>query len=239
MGSHMRKYVTEFIGTFGLVFTVGCAVMGKAALAPLAIGAALMVFVYAGGHISGGHYNPAVSLAAYLRGRLSRQDLGPYWLAQAAGALVAAGLATFVVNPAPFPALHMSGRAIGAGLVAEFIFTFALAYVVLNVATSKDHPRNSFYGLAIGFTVFVGATSVGRISGGAFNPAVALGASVMGLFSWSNIWIYLLADFAGGAAAALAFLYLNPDDLDRGDPHLHLAVHASRAIPGSEASHDS
>ena len=138
----MRKYVTEFIGTFGLVFTVGCAVMGKAALAPLAIGAALMVFVYAGGHISGGHYNPAVSLAAYLRGRLSRQDLGPYWLAQAAGALVAAGLATFVVNPAPFPALDMSGRAIGEGLVAEFIFTFALAYVVLNVATSKDHLGN-------------------------------------------------------------------------------------------------
>jgi len=124
----MRKYVTEFIGTFGLVFTVGCAVMGKAALAPLAIGAALMVFVYAGGHISGGHYNPAVSLAACLRGRLSGHDLGRYWLAQGAGALVAAGLATFVVNPAPFPALDMSGRAVGAGLVAEFIFTFALAH---------------------------------------------------------------------------------------------------------------
>ena len=83
----MRKYVTEFIGTFGLVFTVGAAVMSKAALAPLAIGAALMVFVYAGGHISGGHYNPAVSLAAFLRGRLSRGDLGPYWLAQAASYL--------------------------------------------------------------------------------------------------------------------------------------------------------
>jgi len=111
----MRKYVTEFIGTFGLVSTVGCAVMSKAALAPLAIGAALMVFVYAGGHISGGHYNPAVSLAAYLRGRLSRDDLGPYWLAQAAGALVAAGLATFVVNPAPFPALDMTGGRSGPG----------------------------------------------------------------------------------------------------------------------------
>jgi len=85
--------------------------------------------------------------------------------------------------------------------------------VVLNVATSKDHPQNSFYGLAIGFTVFAGAASVGNISGGAFNPAVALGASVMGLFSWSNIWVYLLADFAGGAAAALAFRYLNPGDL--------------------------
>ncbi len=102
--------------------------------------------------------------------------------------------------------------AIGAALVAEFIFTFALAYVVLNVATSKDHPGNSFYGLAIGFA---GAASVGKISGGAFSPAVALGASVMSLFSWSNIWIYLLAGFAGGAAAALAFRYLNPDDLKR------------------------
>jgi aquaporin Z len=110
----MRKYLIEFIGTFGLVFTVGCAVMGKAALAPLAIGAALMVFVYAGGHISGGHYNPAVSLAAFLRGRLSRGDPSPYWLAQAAGAVVAAPAAKFVVNPPPFAALHLSGRAIGA-----------------------------------------------------------------------------------------------------------------------------
>ena len=209
----MRKYVTEFIGTFGLVFTVGSAVMGRAALAPLAIGAALMVLVYAGGHISGGHYNPAVSLAVFLRGRLSSGDLGPYWLAQAAGAVVAAAAAKFVVNPPPFAPLHLSGRAIGAALVADFIFTFALAYVVLNVATSKDHPQNSFYGLAIGFTVFAGAASVGNISGGAFNPAVALGASVLGLFSWSNIWVYLLADFAGGVAAALAFRSLNPGDL--------------------------
>jgi aquaporin Z len=108
--------------------------------------------------------------------------------------------------------------------------------VVLNTATSKDQPMNSFYGLAIGFTVFVGVTAVGRISGGAFNPAVALGASVMGLFSWSNIWIYLLADFAGGAAAGLAFRYLNPDDLDRAEPHLHLAMRASHAPrPSSEA----
>ena len=209
----MRRYVTEFIGTFGLVFTVGATIMTGSPLAPLAIGAALMVFVYAGGHISGGHYNPAVSLAVYLRGRLSRADLGPYWVAQVAGAVVAAAAAKFVVNPPPFSALYLSGRAIGAALVAEFIFTFALAYVVLNVATSKDSPGNSFYGLAIGFTIFVGVAAVGKISGGAFNPAVAFGASVMGLLSWSNIWIYLLADFAGGAAAALTFRYLNPSDL--------------------------
>jgi aquaporin Z len=209
----VRKYVTEFIGAFGLVFTVGCAVLSRAPLAPLAIGAALMVFVYAGGHISGGHYNPAVSLAVYLRGRLGASDLGPYWLAQLAGAAVAALAAKFVVNPPVEVQLDLTGRAIGAALVAEFIFTFALAYVVLNVATSKDHPGNSFYGLAIGFTFFVGAASVSSISGGAFNPAVALGASIMGLFSWSDIWLYLLADLAGGAAAAMAFRYLNPEDL--------------------------
>jgi aquaporin Z len=208
----MRKYVAEFIGTFGLVFTVGCAVMTRSALAPLAIGASLMVFVYAGGHISGGHYNPAVSLAAFMRGRLGRKDLIPYWVAQLAAAVIAAVLARFVVNPRLVIALSLHGRGIVAALLAEFLFTFALAYVVLNVATSKDHPGNSFYGLAIGFTVFVGAAAVGSISGGAFNPAVALGASVMGLFSWSDIWIYLVADLAGGAVAALTFLYLNPGD---------------------------
>jgi aquaporin Z len=209
----MRKYVTEFIGTLGLVFTVGCAVLSKAPLAPLAIGAALMVFIYAGGHISGGHYNPAVSLGVFLRGRLSSIDLGLYWLAQAVGAVAAAEAARFVVNPPPFAALHLSGRAVGAALLAEFLFTFALVFVMLNVATSKDHPGNSFYGLAIGFTLFVGVASVGKITGGAFNPAVALGASLMGLFSWPNIWIYLVADFVGGAIAALAFRYLNPGDL--------------------------
>ena len=208
----MRKYVAEFIGTFGLVFTVGCAVLTRSALAPLAIGAALMVFVYAGGHISGGHYNPAVSLAAFMRGRLSRRDLIPYWVAQLVAALIAAVLARFVVNPRSVTALSLHGHGIAAALLAEFLFTFALAYVVLNVATSKDHPGNSFYGLAIGFTVFVGVAAVGSISGGAFNPAVALGASVMGLFSWSDIWIYLVADLAGGAVAALTFLYLNPGD---------------------------
>jgi aquaporin Z len=208
----VRKYVVEFIGTFVLVLTVGCTVLGKATLAPLAIGASLMVMVYAGGHISGGHFNPAVSLAAFLRGRLSSSDLIPYWVAQLLAGLLAALIAKFIINPAAVAPLSLTGHGIGAALVAEFLFTFGLAYVVLNVATSKDHPDNSFYGLAIGFTVFVGATAVGPISGAAFNPAVAFGATVMGLLSWSNIWIYLLADLAGGAAAAYTFLYLNPTD---------------------------
>ncbi len=208
----MRKYVAEFIGAFGLVFTFGCTVLAHAALAPLAIGAVLMVLVYAGGHISGAHYNPAVSLAAFLRGALTRKDMFPYRAAQLLGALIAAPLARFVINPAAVAALSLSGRAVAAALLAEFLFTFGLAYVVLNVATSKDHPTNSFYGLAIGFTVFAGATAVGSVNGAAFNPAVAFGATLMGLLSWSNIWIYLLADLAGGAAAAVTFRYLSPAD---------------------------
>jgi aquaporin Z len=97
-------------------------------------------------------------------------------------------------------------------LTAEFLFTFALAYVVLNVATSKRTSGNSYYGLAIGFTVLTGAFAVGDISGGAFNPAVAVGITVLGLSTWANIWIYLVACFAGAAVAAMLFKMLYPDD---------------------------
>ena len=209
----MRKYVTEFVGTFGLVFTVGCVVLNKSPLAPLAIGSVLMVMVYAGGHISGAHYNPAVSLAVYLRGKLTLADLPRYWLAQVLGAAVAAAAARFITNPtSAAPALAFTGRASAAALLAEFLFTFALAYVVLNVATSKDHAVNSFYGLAIGFTVAAGAVAVGGVSGGAFNPAVAIGGSLIGVFAWSNMWIYLVAEVAGAVAAAMVFRALNADD---------------------------
>jgi aquaporin Z len=205
----MNKYVAEFIGTFFLVLTIGCTVIGHGAgpLTPLAIGSALMVMVFAGGHVSGGHFNPAVTLGVWLRGKCDAKDVAPYMISQAIGAALAAvavkflkgGAAVAPLQPATVPAL-----------VAEFLFTFALVYVVLNVATAKGTSGNSFYGLAIGFTVMVGAFSVGSISGGAFNPAVAVGISVLGLSSWSNIWIYLVADFAGAAVAAGAFKTLNP-----------------------------
>jgi aquaporin Z len=209
----MRKYVTEFVGTFFLVFTVCCTVLGQVALAPLAIGASLMVMVFAGGHVSGAHYNPAVTLAVFLRGKLPAADVVPYWASQVVGAVIAALLAKFVVNK-PFSTGSISGgREITAALLAELLFTFALAYVVLNVATSKDHPNNSFYGLAIGFTVMTGAFAVGAISGGAFNPAVAVGILTAGIMKWSTIWIYLLADLLGAAAAAFVFRFVNPDDV--------------------------
>jgi aquaporin Z len=102
-------------------------------------------------------------------------------------------------------------------LVVEFLFTFALAWVVLHVATARGTEGNSFYGLAIGFTVVAGALSVGGISGGAFNPAIALGGMVTGLFEWSNIWIYFLADFLGAAVAAWMFLFVLPGEKAAGD----------------------
>jgi aquaporin Z len=208
----VRKYLTELIGTFLFVFVICASLLAGSPLAPFAIGLALATMVYAGGHISGGHYNPAVTLAVFLRGRMNQADVLPYMGAQLVGAAVAAGVARLAVNAHPV-AFHISGGDLFRALLAELVLTFALAFVVLNVATSKDHPDNSFYGLAIGSTVLIGVIAVGSVSGGVFNPAVALGVSLAGLVSWSMIWIYLIANFAGGAAAAYAFRYLNPSDL--------------------------
>lgn len=210
----MNKYLTEFIGTFFLVLTIGCTVIGGAVPAELAIGAALMVMIFAGGHISGGHYNPAVTLAVTMRGRCSPTDAGPYIGSQLLGAVLAALTTKFLMPAAKLAkvaAMDLS-QTMPQALVAEFLFTFALCYVVLNVATAKGTANNSFYGLAIGFTVLAGAFAVGGISGGAFNPAVAVGISVMGLASWANIWIYLVGNFAAAAAAATVFKFNNPDD---------------------------
>jgi aquaporin Z len=207
----MKKYIAELIGTFFLVLTIGCSVIGNGAgpLAPLAIGSALMVMIFAGGHISGAHFNPAVTLGVWLRGKCETKDVAPYMIFQIIGAVLAALVVSFLKGGAAVAPLH---PATIPALVAEFLFTFALVYVVLNVATSKDTSGNSFYGLAIGFTVVAGAFSVGNISGGAFNPAVAVAISILGLSSWPNIWIYLLADFMGAAVAAGAFKALNPAD---------------------------
>ena len=211
----MAKYLVEAIGTFLLVFTVGCAVGTHSPLAPLAIGSALMVMIYAGAHISGGHYNPAVTLAILLRGRIGWRDALAYWLAQCAAGALAALLVRMVIDPvevAKATTLTLSGRSLAAASVVELLFTFALCYVVLNVATSKARTDNGYYGLAIGFTVMAGAAAVGAISGGAFNPAVSLGGAVMGIFAWPTLWIYLVAQLIAGAAAGITFLALNPDD---------------------------
>ena len=207
----MNKYLTEFIGTFFLVLTIGCTVIPGAAgvIPPLAIGSALMVMIYAGGHVSGGHYNPAVTLGVWIRGRCATADIVPYWAAQVIAAVAASFTATFLVGAPKAAALV---PAVAPALVAEFLFTFALVYVVLNTATAKATSGNSYFGLAIGFTVLTGAFAVGGVSGGAFNPAVAVGLAVMGLVSTPSIWIHIAADLLGGAVAAIAFKTINPED---------------------------
>ncbi len=211
-----RKLAVEFIGMFMFVFTVGMVTeknSGVGPLAPLAIGFLLMVIVFAGGHVSGGHYNPAVSTAVLIRGRMT----GAEWLAYVVTQLIAAVLSGLLVRAIGG---HESAAAVastGKMLVVEFLFTFALAYTVLNVATARGTEGNSFYGLAIGGIVVVGAFAVGGISGGAFNPAIALGASVTGLFKWSHYWIYIVANLIGGGAAAAAFLYIQPGEKPAGD----------------------
>jgi aquaporin Z len=129
--------------------------------------------------------------------------------AQIVGAFLASFTVLFVKGHSGVPAARPD--AIPA-LLVEFLYTFALCYVVLNVATSRNTVGNSFYGLAIGFTVTAGAYSVGAISGGAFNPAVAVGITVMGLSNLGSMWIFLLANFMGGALAAVTFTFLNPED---------------------------
>ena len=203
-----RKLAVEFIGMFLFMFTVGMATekTGASKLAPFAIGFVLMAMVYAGGHISGGHYNPAVSTAVLVRRKLSGTDWVGYVVAQ----LVAAALAGLAVRGVAGHEPHAAVLNTWKMLVVEFVFTFALAYTVLNVATARGTEGNSFYGLAIGGIVLVGAFSVGAISGAAFNPAIALGACISGLLKWSNYWIYVVADLIGGVAGAAAFMLVQP-----------------------------
>lgn len=210
-----KKLIVEFIGTFFLVFTVGCAaVLGLAGsrgtMAPLSIGAVLMVMVYAGGHISGAMYNPAVSLAVMLRGKLSSREFVGYVIVQLAAAIFASLIVTRVINGGA--EIDSAGDVdLKAAVFAEFLFTFALCFVVLNVATAKGTQGNSFYGLAIGFTVGAGAFAVGKISGGVFNPAVGTSLLMMGVYGFKTILIYVIAQFVAAASAAIVFQQVNSE----------------------------
>jgi len=202
----MRKYIVEFIGTF---FLVSGAIFGGAVGASLA----LIVMVYAGGHISGAHYNPAVTTAMYMRKKVEASELAGYYLAQLLGAAVAAALIYYVFERQGqnfvcdgFP----SGMLKTA--LAEVIGTFALAYVVLNTATAKGTAGNSFYGLAIGGTVLAMSFAVGKFSGSVFNPAVGLGLAVQKSMCWQNLWLFFVAPILGGIIAALVFGFVNQDE---------------------------
>ena len=203
----MKNYITEFIGTFFLVLTIG--LTGN----PLAIGVMLMVMVYMGGHISGAHYNPAVSIAMIIRGLLTIKEAINYILFQIAGAFLAAifvgWLSGSVMEVAPSNTVSVLQI-----LVVETIFTFALVLVILNVATNPKTEGNSYYGLAIGFTIMAAAFAGGEISGGAYNPAVGTGPILVDELigdgnTFANLWYYIIGPIVGGVSAAYIYKFIN------------------------------
>ena len=201
--SLQQKLIAEFIGTFFLVLTICTAsVHGSAEdYAPFAIAATLMVMIYGVGHISGAHFNPAVTIAIWLRGACEKDDVAPYIAVQIiAGALAA--LASEVFAKTSVAALEMdTTQALGA----EFLYTFALVFVILNVATSEAAEGNGYYGAAIAFVVLAGALTVGGISGGSFNPAVTGALFVSGVVDVADLWIHLVPQFIAGILAVQAF----------------------------------
>ncbi len=209
----MKNYITELVGTFLFVFSIAPAVAHAGALAPLVIGAALMCVVYMGGHISGGHYNPAVTLAVYLRGSIGGTDGLMYVAFQIAGAMLAALVAGPITSQV-FVAAPGAGVDVLSALVVELVFTFALCLVVLNVATDDKVSGNSFYGLAIGFTIVVAAFAGGGVSGGAFNPAVGLGPALVaiGRAEIAHVWLYAVGPIAGAGLAAAVYRLQHPQD---------------------------
>ncbi|MDQ6771847.1 MAG: aquaporin [Candidatus Dormibacteraeota bacterium] len=202
--TRVAKLLTEAVGTF--LFLSVIALSGPIGpLAPLAIGAVLMVVVYMGGHISGGHYNPAVSLGLFLRGKIGAQDMGLYWVAQLVGAALAFIFGYLVSGHTP--GIHPGPKVFAASALAvEIAYTTLLVLVVLNVAATKETQGNSFYGLAIGFAIVIAAFAGGPISGGAFNPAVGLGATfgsaIFASGSWGDVWLYIVGPLIGAAIAA-------------------------------------
>ena len=216
----MRNYLVEFIGTFFLVLVI--CLTGKDGgnmMAPIAIGAVLMVMVYMGGHISGAHYNPAVTIAILIRGKIGMKDSLLYIVSQILGAFAAAMLFNLIWGVSiggPRPNVEIN---IMKPLLIEIVFTFALALVVLSVATSKKTAGNHYYGIAIGCTVLAAAIAGGNISGGAYNPAVGIGPILVDTFFGSCncqpiqfLWLYIVGPITGAVCAAMAFRIINPDE---------------------------
>ncbi|MBO0682726.1 MAG: aquaporin [Candidatus Dormibacteraeota bacterium] len=235
--TRIAKLLTELVGTF--IFLSVIALSGSiGTLAPLAIGSVLMVMVYMGGHISGAHYNPAVSLGLFLRQKLGAVDLGLYWVAQLLGAALAFTFGYLVSGRTPgiHPGPHVG---IASALAVEIAFTAALVLVVLNVAATRQTQGNSFYGLAIGFTIVVAAFAGGPLSGGAYNPAVGFGATFgSALFdagSWSDLWLYIVGPLAGAAVGAgIHYVQVLGLELATAPPEREPSPGAPAPVPSTE-----
>jgi len=200
------KLITEFIGTFFLTLTICLAVVYESAnaeLAPFAIASTLMVMIYAGGHVSGAHYNPVVTVSIYLRGACDKSEIAPYIASQLAAAATAAVIASNVFMP-DGDGGELAMDTVPA-IAAELVFTFALVYVILNVATSESTEGNGYYGAAIALVVLAGALTVGSISGASFNPAVSVSLILTGPLGVADSWMHFIPQLAGGALAAYVF----------------------------------
>lgn len=203
----MKKYIVEAIGTFFLL-------SGAALAGPVGASLALMVMIYAGGHISGAHYNPAITIAMLLRKKIKATESGGYFIAQFSGAILSALILSFVFDAGGNVDCTIPNESLMKQIAAELLGTFALAYVVLNVATARGTAGNSYFGLAIAATVLAMAYLFGRYSGGVFNPAVGLGLSINKSLCWQQLWIYFVAPVAGAVLGAIVFEVVNEADED-------------------------
>ena len=208
------KLTAEFVGTFFLVLTIGLTVLVGSAFAPIAIATVLTAMVYTTGHVSGAHFNPAITLAFWLRGTFPAREIAPYIATQVAAATLAA-VAAYLITGDVLVVAPAAETSLSSFFLLELLFTFALALVILNVATAPGLEGNEVYGLAIGFVVLGGAYAAGPISGGAFNPAVALGPILVDVFvgeglSVAGLWIYLVATTVGAALAVPVYRVMNP-----------------------------
>ena len=213
----LKKYIVEFIGTFFLVLTICMTSYSKvsADLQPLAVGSMLMVLIYSMGYLSGAQFNPAISLAIYLRGRINLKEMGFYWIAQILGAVAAAMMTAVLISAKPPVGLIASTPqffSMVPALIAEVLGSFALTWVILTVATSKALDGNNFYGLAIGFTVTALMYTLGSVSGSAFNPVVAIASCIAHLSAWNNLWIYMVGGLGGAVLGTMTFKYISGDE---------------------------
>ena len=202
-----QKLTTEFIGTFFLSLTIcTAAVYGSAgAYAPFGIAATLMVMIYAGGHISGAHYNPAVTVSIYLRGACDKDEVLPYIASQVIAAVSAALVVENFFLPNPNLTSPVAAELGNEAVVAELLFTFALAYVILNVATTESTSGNGYYGAAIALVVLAGAITVGSISEASFNPAVTSALIVSGKLTLADSWMHFVPQFVGAILATYVY----------------------------------
>jgi glycerol uptake facilitator-like aquaporin len=215
-GPSESEVVAEFLGTFLFVLTIPLSELGIGTLAPIPIGFMLMAMVFTFGYISGGHFNPAVTFASVLTGHTSTPKFIRYTIGQVLAAIAASLYGSIIVGVNfPVPTIS-SGTDLWQGILSEWVYTFALASVVLHVAYSRQRT-NDFYGFAIGMCVLSAAFSVGGVTGGSFNPAVATGTQLVGCITSGNckplayVFMYWIAPMAGAFAAAFFYNILDTE----------------------------